>query len=348
LPCNGTGSGASPNVITPLSKRLTWRFFPLMTPPKLRPTHTPSRRSSGFTSARAAGSRLLEERDRNAAGEARVVFNEPALLVRRRVAQPQLDPQKWQEIQRLMEERGQVQRGIPRVKDPARYPLACRLVDLTGGCGSILYARTNQGRPVYTCARYMRSSGSECHSNQVDAEAMLRFVLKTLRQLVDRHGNREKLRQKLLVRARQAVQQPAEDPRAKELAGLRARHADVLGQMETIEYRMARERDDGLYAALTRQYAAARAELETAKREVQRLEAEQTSARSQAPEEQAESALALLDDVARVTGGPPAPSRRSAPSERLPYCWTPRMIGLRHSSPTVLWFHLPLTRCFTP
>jgi hypothetical protein len=134
----------------------------------------------------------------------------------------------------------------------------------------------------------MRTSGSECHSNQVDAEAMLRFVLRTLRQLLERHGNREKLRRKPLARARQA------------------RHADVPAQVEAIKYRMARERDDGLYAALARQYAAAKAEAEAAGRAVQRLEAEQAPAGEQAPEEQAESALALLDDVTRVTGDPAA------------------------------------------
>ena len=45
----------------------------------------------------------------------------------------------------------------------------------------------------------------ECNSNQVDAEAMLRFTLKTLKQMVDRNGNREKLRQKLMERARRGL-----------------------------------------------------------------------------------------------------------------------------------------------
>src|SRR5207342_3387915 len=110
-------------------------------------------------------------------------------------------PERWQEIQRQTRERGQSQRGIPRAKDPARYPLACRLVDLTDGCGSVLYGRTTHDRAIYTCGRYMRTAGAECESNQVDAEATLRFTLKTLRQFVDLNGRRGKLRQKLLERA---------------------------------------------------------------------------------------------------------------------------------------------------
>jgi hypothetical protein len=46
-------------------------------------------------------------------------------------------------------------------------------------------------------------------SKQVDGEAMLRFTLKTLKQLIDRHGNREKLRLKLLQRARRESSEPA-------------------------------------------------------------------------------------------------------------------------------------------
>lgn len=203
-----------------------------------------------------------------------------------------------------MDERGKNQRGITRAKDPARYPLACRLVDLTDGCGSILYGRTTQGRAVYTCGRYMRTSCAECTSNQVDAEAMLRFTLKTLKQLVDRHGRLEKLRQKLLVRARRTEEQPLCDPRRAELGGLQCRQTDLQEQRDAIEYRMGRESDDLLYAALSRQYKAVVAELEAAAATIGRLEAEQTIVQAQAPEQQVEAALALLDDIGRITTDP--------------------------------------------
>jgi len=156
------------------------------------------------------GPRLLEdETDLSPEGRPRVILNDPSLRVRKQVGVAQFDRERWHAIQDRMHELGRNQRGIPRAKDPARHPLACRLVDLTEGCGSVFYGRTTHNRSVYTCGRYMRTSGAECASNQVDAEAILRFTLKTLKQFVDLHGRREKLRRKLLERARQEAQGPA-------------------------------------------------------------------------------------------------------------------------------------------
>ena len=69
-------------------------------------------------------------------------------MVERQAGEAKSDPEKWRAVQIQMDERGKQQRGVPRAKDPSRYPLACRLIDLTDGCGSILYARTNQKRAV--------------------------------------------------------------------------------------------------------------------------------------------------------------------------------------------------------
>jgi hypothetical protein len=126
------------------------------------------------------GARLLEEKDRTATGQPRIIFNEPSLRVTKQVGETQFDRVKWEAIQHQIEERGRCQRGVARVKDLARYPLTCRVVDLTDGCGSILYARTSQGRALYTCGKYMRTASAECRSNNIDAEALLRFTLKTL------------------------------------------------------------------------------------------------------------------------------------------------------------------------
>jgi hypothetical protein len=255
----------------------------------------------------ADGPRLLEEdTDLSPQGRPRVIINDPALRVSRPVGEAQFDPERWQAIQRQMEERGRSQRGIPRAKDPARYPLACRLVDLTEGCGSVLYGRTTHGRAVYTCSRYMRTAGAECASNQVDGEAILRFTLKTLKQFVDLHGRRDKLRQKLLERARRDGQGPATDPRAVELARLQARRTELQAQHATIEYRMAREPDDALYAALSRQYKAAQAELAAVAEAIRQQEAAPARVEDRSPEAQAEAALAVLDDVARITADPAA------------------------------------------
>ncbi len=264
------------------------------------------------------GPRLLEEEtDWTPQGRPRVITNDPSVRVCKPVGEAQFDPERWQAIQRQMDERGRNQRGIPRAKDPGRYPLACRLLDLTDNYGSILYGRTTHSRAVYTCGRYMRTAGSECASNQVDAEAMLRFTLKTLRQFVDLHGRRDKLRQKLLERARRDGQGPVLDPRAVELARLQARQAELQAQHATIEYRMARERDDALYAGLSRQYQAAQAELAAVAEAIRRQEVAQMPVEARSPEAQAEAALALLDDVGRITADPAARAEVNSLLKRL-------------------------------
>lgn len=87
----------------------------------------------------AQGPRLLEEeKDLSGDGRPRVITNDPSLRISKQVGETKYDMEQWRDIQTQMQERGRTQRGIARAKDPARYPLACRLVDLTGGCGSVL------------------------------------------------------------------------------------------------------------------------------------------------------------------------------------------------------------------
>ncbi len=249
----------------------------------------------------ADGPRLLDDSaDLTAGDRPRVVFNDPSLRIACQVSETTADVGKWHAVQHETETRGRQQRGVPRAKDLARYPLSCRLVDLTDGCGAFLYGRQNQGRLVYTCGRYMRTASSECHSNQVDGDAMLRFTLGTLRQLVDRHGSRERLRHKLLERALRESQGLATDAHTAELARLRGRQAELAEQRTAIEYRLARERDDDLYAALGRQYRATVGEATALGDTIRRLEAERKNLPARTPQEMADAALAVLDDVERV------------------------------------------------
>jgi hypothetical protein len=254
----------------------------------------------------AEGPRLLDENDRSPAGEARIIFNEPALRVERQVGESQFDRERWAAIQQQMDERGQSQRGIRRAKDPARYPLACRVLDLTGGCGSVLYGRTASGRLVYTCGRYMRSDGAECASNQVDAEALLRFTLRTLKQLTEWHGNREKLRQKLLERARREGAAQAINPVERELASLRLRLTEADDTLETAKRRMAQEKDDARYDALAGEFDRLRGERQQLLQAIGDCEARLAPAPVTSPEQAAEGALGLLDDVARIAAEPAA------------------------------------------
>src|SRR5262245_44150482 len=254
----------------------------------------------------AEGPRLLDDKDRHENGTTRIIFNDPSLQVRKQVGESQFEAERWAAIQEQMDERGRRQAGVRRAKDPARYPLACRLIDLTDGCGSILYGRSHSGRFVYTCGRYMRTSGAACASNQVDAEAMLRFTLKTLKQLVERHGNRDKLRQKLLERARREEAAQTGHPIARELAGLRLRLTEVEDALQTAKRRMAREKDDVRYEALAEEFDRLNEEQQQLTSAIGACEAQRTMSPAASAEQAAEAALGLLDDVTRVTTEPSA------------------------------------------
>jgi hypothetical protein len=249
----------------------------------------------------AGGPRLLTDADRLDETRTRVVMNEPAVRITAATGSgPRFDAARWQEIRRRTRERGRTQRGVPRAPDPARYPLSCRLVDLTDACGSILYGLTNGGRALYKCGRYMRTEGAECASNAVDAEAMLRFTLKSIRQLVDRRGDRDRLRALLEERARRDRADHHGGPEVRE-AALAAKLAELKGQMEVAGRRMATERDDARYEAIAREYDRLHAEVRST--EMALGSGHRASAMSVATsiEEEVGAAMGLLEDVERIT-----------------------------------------------
>jgi hypothetical protein len=100
---------------------------------------------------------------------------------------PFFDPERWHRLQAKLAERGRAQRGQRRAPDASAYPLAARVFNLTGGCGSIMQGAARRdrggGRRLYRCGIYMKCRGS-CHHNAVDDEALLTFTVRTLTKLV--------------------------------------------------------------------------------------------------------------------------------------------------------------------
>jgi hypothetical protein len=102
-----------------------------------------------------------------------------------------------------------------------------------------------------------------------------------------------------------------------ELSRLTIRRADLQEQLVTIEFRMAREREESFYDVLKRQYQVARSELAAVEEALRRLESERATAENQSPELQAEAALGLLDDLTRITSDPAARAEVNALLQRL-------------------------------
>ncbi|MBI4305431.1 MAG: recombinase family protein [Chloroflexi bacterium] len=255
------------------------------------------------------GPRLLTDTDRTTPTDIddtnqdkpRTIMNDKSVRIIRRTGGALFDEQRFEEMQRQIDERGKNQRGIPRTKNPARYPLACRIIDLTDNCGFPMYGRMHGQRPIYVCGRYWKSAGTECENNAVDGEAILRFTLKTLRQLVERHGNRDKLRDLLLQRARQDTDVLLPNLAMQEIEVLSAKAADLKQQQAIVRHRMAREKDDARYDALGEEFDVISADLQAAERELEGKQRSCPAVVERSPETEADAAMALLDDICRIT-----------------------------------------------
>ena len=247
------------------------------------------------------GARQLQDSDRNGQKKPKVIMNNPSLIITSRLpAEPKFDPERWEKIQAETQKRSRVQRGIPRTRDPARYPLSCRLVDLTDGCGSVMYGNRHSGRLVYTCGAYMKTAGDQCENNSVDAEATLAFTLDTLWELTDRLGSRDELRRKLMERA--AGEQPV-DPlqlqREQQRAKLQVDVAKLERDFAAARRNYATEENPALRALVAEEVANLQQELLATKEKLAAIPEVMASAAG-SPEEEVDRALALLDDIRRI------------------------------------------------
>lgn len=246
--------------------------------------------------------RLLDDSDRTLDGKPRVIRNDSSLVVRAPLGFPAAyDPDKWGEIQRQMRARATTQAGIRRAKDPAKYPLSLRVFDQSDGCGSPMYGVTVSGRPLYRCGDYMKSACSRCNNNQVDAEALLKFVLHTIAESVDRCGGRGKLKELLEARARKS--QDGIQNREQDLARrqLESSVATLRANLATAERRMAIEEDEDDARAFRTQVHSLRVELRAA--EAKLAEWQRTNSAHETPfdlDNAVSSSLRLFEQLSKA------------------------------------------------
>lgn len=247
------------------------------------------------------GPRELDKNDRGKDKQPKRRMNDRSLMVTSKMPiEPCFDVDRWEEIQAETTRRGRTQRGIPRPRDPARYPLSCRVTDLSDNCGATMYGRANGKRLIYCCGNYMATGGAECKNNTVDAEALLQFTLKTLVELVERHGAREKLRAKLLDRARgEQRPDPLRPVREDARRNLTAQIKELDGQMQTAQRNMAIEKDDEIRAAIREEYMRIKGELTEARRQLDTIPVPEADSVS-SPEQEVELAMRLFDEIRLV------------------------------------------------
>ena len=251
------------------------------------------------------GHRTLTSTDRNQNNRAKVIRNESSLVVRIPTgSEPLYDVDKWNEIQQTTDERGKNQRGVPRSSDPAKYPLSCRVLDLADCCGSIMYGHQSGKRRLYTCGRYMRTSGSECHNNSVDAEALLRLTLLTLKQQINQYGQLNQIRHLLEERAKAEESNHSTNPRDSEIRGLTQRITQLTAEHQAIGRRMSSEVDDERYRFMASEFDRVTKELRNA--ELQLVKLQDVVVPAATASEKVEAAMELLSKIILVATDPNA------------------------------------------
>jgi hypothetical protein len=249
------------------------------------------------------GPRRVDDRDRHGDdGRPKLTKNDRSLVISVETGfGSQYDAKKWQEIQARVQARGAKQKGVSKVREPGKYPLSCRLVDLTDGCGSILYARENGKRRMYVCGRYMKSAGAECENNAVDAEAMLRVTVESLCQLMQFGGAEDRLRAMLAAATAKApVDAVAKQVEAQMATALRRRER-LLQQQETVGRRMALEDDDDRYRAISGTFDELAAELKQVDERLRVLRAQQAT---EPPEAEVDHAVVLYRKLEGILTDP--------------------------------------------
>ena len=209
---------------------------------------------------------------------------------------------RWHRLQAKLAERGRAQRGKRRAGDPNAYPLATRVFDLAGGCGSIMQGAARkdrgEGRPTYRCGAYMKRRG-ECHHNTVDAEALLRFAVGTIATIVKRAAGTEKLR--AAIRAR--IERLSEESRSPEQAvcdELELKVQRLRRQVEHAPRRILEEEDEAMRARLREAARDLSAELADAEQQLAQARAYGAGGYVGDIDEEVEKAMNLLERIETV------------------------------------------------
>lgn len=258
------------------------------------------------------GPRPVEQDELHADGSGRYVENDPSVWIEARAGGEVLfDPERWERLQEKLRARSTPESGKRKAKDPAAYPLTPRVFDLTDGCGSLMHGSIRQdrgpGTPLYRCARYMKSPRF-CHHNNVNAEALLQFTLKTIAARVQRAGGAEKIRAALVARAKAAgSRSKAKSPEDALRSQIHAKVERLRQQIEQAPRRILEAEDAEVRTMMHAALRDLRAELADQEKALREVEA-RTPYRPATLDIDAEvqKALGVIQRIETVCGDPVA------------------------------------------
>jgi hypothetical protein len=272
------------------------------------------------------GPRPLEAEDRGQPGKTRTVSNKPQVIVEGKLPfEPLIDPARWEAIQ-VQTQSARTTSPAPR-SDEAKYPLAGRLVDQTPGCGYVLYGRSLKSHRLYICGLYSKTSGAHCHHNKVDAQAMERFTMAALGELVDRLGLCSELRERLRAKA-QAERTNQATSNDEQRQALENQIAKTREQVAVAARNAASETDEELRDDIRRIYRRHKNELSELNAALSRLPPSSAET-EQSIDQEVDAAMSLLDDLKGLSSKPSARSELRPLLQRLGL-----HIGLRFQTAT--------------
>ncbi|MBM4022132.1 MAG: hypothetical protein FJ284_07815 [Planctomycetes bacterium] len=242
-------------------------------------------------------------------GAGRVVENHPDVWIRAESGGGAFfDPDRWHRLQAKLAEHGAAQRSKRRASDPGAYLLASRVFDLTDGCGSNMQGAVRKDRgkglPLYPCGIYMNRRG-RCHHNTVDAEALLKFTVRTIATLVTKVGGKAKL--EAAVRKRlESLMTEARSPEQSIRAELAAKVARLRRQVEQAPRLIREEEDDAMRAKLRAASRELAMELADAEARLTEIDARCPPSQPEDVEAEVQKAMHLSERIESVCGDPVA------------------------------------------
>ena len=250
------------------------------------------RSSGGHLRFSPDGPRLLQAADFIEAGKPKVQRNAEDLVIVRPAPvafAPVVDLERHQQLTTELNARGATQRGKPRSRTPDKNPLGSRIFDMN--CSWPMYREPNGKAFRYKCGLYQQSHGAKCDHNHVDGMKTAGFLLQCIRQRVFSARVIEKIRARLLERARQefaATSTAQPDSRQFELE-------KIVGELDQIGQNMALAKSAEQLAAISRVFDDRVNRKAILERELS--SSARCSVPMVSPEELVESAISLLQKL---------------------------------------------------
>jgi hypothetical protein len=199
-----------------------------------------------------SGPRPLSDGDYQADKKPKVIRNPESQRISAPSASafaPIVDPETFEELQVILDQRAGTQRGKSRSRDPSKNPLGCRVFDWN--CTWPMYRIPHGKSYRYRCSVYEKTDGQECAHNWIDGPLATNLALSCVSQRL----HSPSLLAKLKARVRQLAEEERRDGKNEnETAGKRTALSKVSDELELAARNLRRAESDDQYREIASDY----------------------------------------------------------------------------------------------